>query len=93
MIIDYIFKIISYLQGVPEGLGEIKFLELEHNLFKNVSNWGIFLFETQIQTIKYSLNYRVEEKYATKTKSKIFILPFRMFQKKKLPLELGKGCK
>ena len=29
---------------------------LEQNLFKNVSNWGTFLRETQIQMIKYGLN-------------------------------------
>ena len=29
---------------------------IEHNLFKNVSNWVTFLWEMQIQTIKYGLN-------------------------------------
>ena len=32
------------------------FLLLEHNLFKNASNWVIFLWDKQIQTIKYGLN-------------------------------------
>ena len=31
-------------------------LALEHNLFKNVSKYVIFLWNTQIQTIKYGLN-------------------------------------
>ena len=29
---------------------------LEHNLFKNVSNWVTFLYQKQIQKIKYGLN-------------------------------------
>ena len=29
---------------------------LELNLFKNVSKWVIFLWQAQIQTIKYCLN-------------------------------------
>ena len=29
---------------------------LEHNLFNNVSNWVTFLWQTQIQTIKYGLH-------------------------------------
>ena len=29
---------------------------LEHNLIKNVSNWVTFLWQTQIQTIRYGLN-------------------------------------
>ena len=28
---------------------------LEHNLFKNVSKWATFLWQTQIQTINYGL--------------------------------------
>ena len=40
---------------------------LEHNLFKNVSNWVTFLWQTQIQTIKYVLNYakRIRKKQVT----------------------------
>ena len=40
---------------------------LEPNLFKNVSNWGSFLWQTQIQTIEYGLNdmKRIEKKQGT----------------------------
>ena len=31
-------------------------IRLEHNLFKNLSKWVIFLWQTQIQTIKYCPN-------------------------------------
>ena len=42
---------------------------LEQNLFKNVSNWGTFLRETQIQMIKYGLNdtKRIKKKQVTST--------------------------
>jgi len=42
-------------------------LSLEHNLFKNVSNWVTFLWQTQIQTIKYDLNdtKRIKKKPVT----------------------------
>ena len=33
-----------------------QFQLLEHDLFKNVSKWGIFLWQTQIQRNKYGLN-------------------------------------
>ena len=32
------------------------FIQLEHDLFENVSNWVTFLLQTQIQTIAYGLN-------------------------------------
>ena len=40
---------------------------LEHTLFKNVSKWVIFLWQTQIQTIKYGLNdkKRIKKKQVT----------------------------
>ena len=43
------------------------FLELEHNLFKNISKWVTFLWQTQIQTIKYDLNAakRIKKKQVT----------------------------
>ena len=42
---------------------------LKHNLFKNVSNWVTFFWQTQIQTIKYGLNdtKRIKEKQVTLT--------------------------
>ena len=40
---------------------------LEHNLFKNVFKWVIFLWKSQIQTIKYGLNdtKRMKKKQVT----------------------------
>ena len=40
---------------------------LEHNLFKNVSNWVTLLWQTQIQTIKFVLDYtkRIKKKEVT----------------------------
>ena len=40
---------------------------LEHNLFKNVSKWVIFLWKKQIQTIKYGLNFtkKIKKKQVT----------------------------
>ena len=40
---------------------------LKHNLFKNVSNWVTFLWQTQIQTIKSCLNdtKRIKKKQVT----------------------------
>ena len=40
---------------------------LEHNFFKNVSNWVTFLWQTQIQKIKYGLNdtKRINKKQIT----------------------------
>ena len=43
---------------------------LEHNLFKNVSKWVIFLWKTQIQTIKCGLN----DTKKTKKKQVILII-------------------
>ena len=46
-------------------------MRLEHNLFKNVSNWATFLWQTQIKTIKYGLNdtKRIKKKQVTCTPS------------------------
>ena len=44
----------------------VKVILLEPNLFKNVSKWVTFFWQTQIQSVEYGLNDAYRETTSTK---------------------------
>ena len=79
--------------------GEGHFFTCMENVNSSSQDWRFFINFTHFRTVHVKIYNktkhicRVDEKYATNPKSKIFLMAFRFSSKKLLTLELKKGCK